>query len=349
MNDDVSDNTNWAGNDPASSPELVAVLDELSPDQLAARILERDRILLEGARFYWLQNGLDLNAAKRLLGYGNFEAWCKDKLSYSKSKAERLMRVATLFGPMLESGNLTDLPPRSLAYDLSAPSIPDTLRNEFIPRLLAGESSALTQAQQAIKDHKWATKKTRHQAVAPEDEVAAPERPLTSHQAKQQAVNDSQRNARDAAVMLIFSAFREHLPMLLAHVDAAMPGEVFGFVVERELRRLATDETALPAGSIDSIKSELVGSMSDVSGNDIQSSTSCDHPEPATPQDPALDGLDAAQSQAGQCPSVTTNPITSFFCGTKESVRARRKRQARQHLVSNGPSSGGSGVQQGGK
>jgi len=51
---------------------------------LAERIRERDRHLKECARSHWLQNGLDLLAAKRFVGHGNFERWCRKELSYSQ-------------------------------------------------------------------------------------------------------------------------------------------------------------------------------------------------------------------------------------------------------------------------
>lgn len=224
---------------------------DLDLDQLAAQILGRDRVLLEGVRSFWLQNGLDLIDAKRLIGHGNFEAWCKAKLDYSKSKVEKLMRAAALFGSMVESGNLTDLPPRSLAYDISAPSVPQTLRDEYVPRLIAGEQAALAPAQKAIQDHKREAKKEkRRTALSAEKQVlldtSATARMALDVRAEQQreAEHERQAAARSAAVDLIVTRLGDDLVELLALAVESGPSGIFSLLVERELNSRAQVATA---------------------------------------------------------------------------------------------------------
>jgi len=211
-------------------------------DALAAQILERDRVVLEGARSYWLLNGLDLLRAKQLIGHGNFEAWCETKLDYSKSKVEKLMRAATLFGPMLESGNLTDLPPRSLAYQLSAPSFPQQLEDEFVPRLIAGEQAALNSARVAVRKHQEVVKTAaRRVKLLPEQQELASKREATQarrnapEEQQCKAERERQAAARSAAVDLIIARLGNDLPKLLALLAAAGPDGTFSYGFEREL------------------------------------------------------------------------------------------------------------------
>lgn len=52
------------------------------------------RTALEGA----IQIGLKLKEAKEQVEHGQWENWCHEKLSYSKSKTEKLMRIASEYG-----------------------------------------------------------------------------------------------------------------------------------------------------------------------------------------------------------------------------------------------------------
>ena len=52
------------------------------------------RTALEGA----IQIGLKLKEAKEQVEHGQWENWCRKNLNYSKSKAEKLMRIASEYG-----------------------------------------------------------------------------------------------------------------------------------------------------------------------------------------------------------------------------------------------------------
>lgn len=236
------------GDSPVGSVYLLG--ETLDLDALASRICERDRILLEGAASYWLQNGLDLSAAKRLSGHGSFEAWCKAKLHYSKSKAEKMMRAAALFAPMFKPGTVTDLPKPTLAYQLSAPSLPGTIRDQFVLRIVNGDKAAASEAMIAVKAHvheqKDAAKEAkRRAALSPEQQAAAQQREPTQarldarEEEKPGIELDERTVARDAAVALMVAGLGDKLPDLLAFAAQAGSGNVLGSEVERVLREVA--------------------------------------------------------------------------------------------------------------
>ena len=52
------------------------------------------RTALEGA----IQIGLKLKEAKEQVEHGQWENWCHENLNYSKSKTEKLMRIASEYG-----------------------------------------------------------------------------------------------------------------------------------------------------------------------------------------------------------------------------------------------------------
>ena len=49
------------------------------------------RVALDGA----IRIGEKLKEAKEKVEHGQWETWCKENLDYSKSKAEKLMKIAT--------------------------------------------------------------------------------------------------------------------------------------------------------------------------------------------------------------------------------------------------------------
>lgn len=70
--------------------------------------------------------GLRLQEAKDLVGHGNFEEWCKQNLDYSKSKAERFMKLGREYGdknsPYAKTSTLTDF---SISKALSLLAVPE--------------------------------------------------------------------------------------------------------------------------------------------------------------------------------------------------------------------------------
>ncbi|MFH8566825.1 DUF3102 domain-containing protein, partial [Streptomyces sp. NPDC017988] len=343
--ENVSDIIDQTNDGSSSQSALVSIRCDLDPDQLAAQILERDRVLFEVAPSFWLQNGLDLIEAKRLVGHGNFEAWCKAKLNYSKSKTEKLMRAAALFGSMLESGNLTDLPPRSLVYELSAPSFPQKLRDEFVPRLIAGERAALKPAKAAVKMHREA-KKAERRTVRTSEEQALPDNVDATHtkqfareEAKQQAVYELRLKAREAAAALIFAEMGASLLKLLEHVAHAGPGEVFGFELERELRQRALSAEVVANANLDSMQGDNSDQPSIFGDNDPQSLVSEDEIVSEMSQDKPAISSSEFKAKAGRGLSeifASENPTSSLtnsshYSGRKLSMREHLERRDRQY------------------
>lgn len=220
-----------------SGPVIAA--DDLGTDKvfdldvLAAQILERDRIRANDVRTYWLLTGLDLLAAKRQVRHGDFGDWCKEKLQYSIRKAERLMQAADLFRPMAESDKLSFLPPKSLAYQLSAPSFPKQLRDEIVPQLLAGDRTALGSAREAVKKHKAAAKAKEGR------ETAGIERATDQPPAELEL----QAAARSAALDILTTELGNDLPKFLALAKKAGPDGVLSIAVQRELQVRLEEKT----------------------------------------------------------------------------------------------------------
>jgi hypothetical protein len=211
--------------------------------ETAERIKDRDRRLLEGARLLWLETGQDLIRAKKLLGHGRFEKWCANELSYSKSKAEKLMRAAEVFGPHLKSVTVTDLPPPTVLYALSAPSVPQELRDQFIPRIVAGEQVG-SEVRRAIKRHRENVELEERRAVPScdadiEDEARA--------RARADVEREGQQADRSAALKLILARVGDDLPKLLALVVKAGPNSVFMPTAYHELLRQIAKKFSGPA------------------------------------------------------------------------------------------------------
>lgn len=81
--------------------------------------------------------GQKLLDIKEKLGHGNFLNWLKQEFDWSELTAQRFMQVARRF----ESANLLDLEiAPSALYILSAPSTPESVREEAFSRAKAGES-----------------------------------------------------------------------------------------------------------------------------------------------------------------------------------------------------------------
>lgn len=80
------------------------------------------RTALEGA----IQIGLKLKEAKEQVEHGQWENWCHENLNYSKSKTEKLMRIASEYGDensiYAKTYTCTDL---SISKALSLPQVPE--------------------------------------------------------------------------------------------------------------------------------------------------------------------------------------------------------------------------------
>jgi len=200
---------------------------------LADRINERDQ-RSKDCRSHWLQNGRDLLEAKRLLGHGQFERWCRTELGYGKSKAEKLMRAAEMFGPRLESRTVTDLPPPTVFYMLSAPSVPQEIRDKFDSRVLAGEKVG-PELRQAIRDHRQQAERRTAHSVEADTVHVEPEAEDPDLKRQRQSA------ARLAALGFIQARLGDDLPELMNLVADAGPGSVFGLDAERALEEFAWD------------------------------------------------------------------------------------------------------------
>ena len=92
-----------------------------------------------------LDIGQKLLEIKEKLGHGNFLNWLKTEFNWSEPSAQRFMQVARQF----KSIDLMDLEiAPSALYILSAPSTPDSVRQEAVSRAKAGENITYTTAKE---------------------------------------------------------------------------------------------------------------------------------------------------------------------------------------------------------
>ncbi|TXN21410.1 DUF3102 domain-containing protein [Methylobacterium sp. WL19] len=230
-------------------------------DEIAKRILDRDHQLIAGVRYWWFVTGKDLNEAKARIPHGQFEPWCQS-LNYSKSKAEKLMRTASMFSDQLESVNVTDFPKPSSLYLLSAPSVPQAIRDEFVPRIIAGESVGF-EVKQAIKtyqkDVERSAASTAKAKAARASREAANAKAAERDAAKREAQNLVQAKAMAAALDFLAAKLGNELSTFLKLTGEAGLGTVLNYDAERELtaRMQAVDaqsaeieSTVLPVGSL---------------------------------------------------------------------------------------------------
>ncbi|MHC1722766.1 MAG: DUF3102 domain-containing protein [Aminipila sp.] len=90
------------------------------------------QVVLNGA----VEIGQKLTEAKEKIGHGNWENWCSENLNYSKSKAERFMKIASEYGsedsPYLsaisKTSTLTDL---SISKALALLQVPENEAEDF--------------------------------------------------------------------------------------------------------------------------------------------------------------------------------------------------------------------------
>ncbi|GJD41379.1 DUF3102 domain-containing protein [Methylobacterium bullatum] len=230
-------------------------------DEIAKRIRGRDHQLREGVRYWWFATGKDLNEAKARIPHGRFESWCQS-LDYSKSKAEKLMRTASMFSDQLESVKVTEFPKPSSLYLLSAPSVPQAIRDEFVPRIIAGQSVGF-EVKQAIKTYHadversaGSTAKAKAARASPE---AANAKAAERDAAKREAQNLVQVKAKAAALDFLAAKLGKELSIFLELAGKAGLGAVLNYGAERELtaRMQAVDaqsaeieSTVLPVGNL---------------------------------------------------------------------------------------------------
>lgn len=108
------------------------VVEERTLDVIASEI----KIIEHQTAKTVLENGIQignrLKEAKDQCGHGNFEAWCRDHLNYSKSTAERFMKLAKEYGGeggfISKTSTLTDL---SISNALSLLKLPEEDREAF--------------------------------------------------------------------------------------------------------------------------------------------------------------------------------------------------------------------------
>src|SRR4051812_33699293 len=93
-------------------------------------------------------NGLDLIATKKRLGHGHFLAWIDAEFGMTDRTARNFMRAAERFGAKSEI--VSDLPATTI-YMLAAPSTPETVREDVVRRIEAGERLVPAEVKKLVK------------------------------------------------------------------------------------------------------------------------------------------------------------------------------------------------------
>ena len=244
--------------EPTFDRMLDVVLGGTAVSSIAKRIRERDYKLKSCAHAQWLENGRDLLEAKRILGHGKFEDWCKRELQYSTRTAQKLMRAAEVFEPLIENEPNSDLPLPTAVYAVSAPSVPREIREAYAPRIVAGER-VLAELRTAIKLHRDQANSTKPKFVSRDAkslEAQGPQgrgvagvnhKPRDAEQHTAEQVR--QAAARSEAVALIKASFGDSLPDLMALVAEAGSDSIFSLDTERELLKQMHPSAAPPVNA----------------------------------------------------------------------------------------------------
>lgn len=214
--------------DEANSTLLALPPPEL--DTIAERIKGRDAELTRCNRQTAIDNGLDLLRAKAIAGHGQFEKWCRKNLSYSKSKAEKLIRLAEMLGPVAKSVGPTDLLPLDLLHGLSAPSTPASVRDAFVSRIINGEDivAELRAALKKVRDERKG--ENRERAAARE----APDAPFDGCGGDRTG-SEPRSEAYPEALSLLEQCIAQDLPRLMTFLAEAGRGRILTLEATRAL------------------------------------------------------------------------------------------------------------------
>ena len=237
----------------------------------------------------WLEGGRLLIEAKKALPHGKFGAWCRSRLSYSESKATKQMQAAECFGPLLKTATVTDLPSPAPIYLLAAPSCPQTIFDEFAPRVIAGEQ-VCPEIRAALKRHRNEARHARlsseradqktstTQAIDAQAEMPRVQPPGRFQADEEHSVSPENAKAPDArsrALVILLERLGAALPALMEHVAQAGPGCIFSVDVERDLQSRAAGLLPVEA-SHDGGSDEAVKASPSVVPKDSAASEDCD-------------------------------------------------------------------------
>lgn len=130
--------------DPSTRPNF----DYASLDAAAASFVQQQtgeiRALMKRTAQDIIEVGQRLIEVKKTLGHGNFRAWLSAEFDWTDETARRFMNVAQQFSHIPQ---IVEFAPSAL-YELSAPSTPETAREEALTRAAAGESISYSTAKQ---------------------------------------------------------------------------------------------------------------------------------------------------------------------------------------------------------
>ncbi|NJO97109.1 MAG: DUF3102 domain-containing protein [Pleurocapsa sp. CRU_1_2] len=116
--------------------------------------------------------GQKLLDIKEKLGHGNFLNWLKKEFDWSELTAQRFMQVARQF----KSTNLLDLEiAPSALYILSAPSTPDSMREEILSRAQAGENITYKAAKEIKQKYQSTNKVKKDEKIGKDEEKVEPD------------------------------------------------------------------------------------------------------------------------------------------------------------------------------
>lgn len=105
------------------------------------------------AKSAWIQHSLDLLRVRKAAKHGHYLAWLKHETPFTERVGQLMASSAAMIVDHLESENFSGLPQldKAVTYSLAAPSTPETIRAEFLPRLLAGERGLRKLVNAALK------------------------------------------------------------------------------------------------------------------------------------------------------------------------------------------------------
>lgn len=120
------------------SPDLFSYAALSRGDEAEVReAAERIKLRLRRTAEDIIEIGRDLIAVKERLPHGQFLPWLEAEFGMSDETARKMMRVAEVYGPKIQSG--WNFPPPTVMYELAAPKTPLEVREEVEKMIEAGE------------------------------------------------------------------------------------------------------------------------------------------------------------------------------------------------------------------
>ena len=198
----------------------------------AARI----RALSERMTMNIISIGVELIAAKNMLGHGQFGPWLEAEFRWSERTAERFMQAAEVFGE--KSDTVSVLDPTAI-YLLSAPSTPDKVRKDVLARLERGEAMSAEGVRTLVSIARAEVRQVKKHNISKQKRRARERRRASDEKLRQE--HEARKSKADAAAAELVDLLRHHLGDQIARFLSLVETAVYSHSMQGIARRIAAE------------------------------------------------------------------------------------------------------------